>query len=70
MGGRGALNGGVPVGVSDRSDRLGRRVRIAVGVGVSRWQQYCVHGCDVRVVVSSSTQKLQNERSTRDEPPR
>lgn len=54
---RGALKGGVPVKISGRRDRLGWRVRYAVGVGVSRWEQYCVHGCDVGAVMSFAAAK-------------
>jgi hypothetical protein len=42
----------VPIELSNRSDRLYWRVRYATDVGVSRWVQYCVHGCDVGAVMS------------------
>jgi hypothetical protein len=49
----------VPVGLSNRSGRLCWRARYAVGVEVSRWEQYCVHGCAVGAVMSFAAQKLQ-----------
>ena len=42
----------MPVELSNRRERRCWRVRYAMEVEVSRWVQYCVHGCDVGAVMS------------------
>jgi hypothetical protein len=64
-----ALRGSVPVKCIGRRCRLCWRVRCVVGVEVSQWEQYCIHGCDVGAVMSFADQPTR-ESCTRAMPPR